>query len=156
MIYLASGIVILVALMWYLDKKGLTRVKMIFSIAIVVVIAGYMGYVVLVPPAVTIENGNMVITGSYGVEIPLSEITSVELTSEIPKIELRSNGIDAFGYALIGKFRLAEWGNGRLFMQQKTGPFVVVKYHDTFSIINYRDQQRSQETYDLLYSAWSK
>ncbi len=61
MIYMSIGIVLLVALMWYLDRKGLTKVKNILTIGIVLVIAAYIGYAILVPSAVTIENGNMVI-----------------------------------------------------------------------------------------------
>ncbi|MCT8136761.1 hypothetical protein H1D32_02715 [Anaerobacillus sp. CMMVII] len=61
----------------------------------------------------TISKDELHISGTYGVDWQLEEITNIELVEELPEIKMRTNGY-SFGGRLKGRFRLEELGNGRL------------------------------------------
>jgi hypothetical protein len=106
----------------------------IIIVAIALAIVGTVTPIVFLegrPPAVTIGPETFRVDGvMYGEEFPLSDITAASLEERIPRIRLRTNGYAAGG-KLRGHFRLDELGDGQLFINVHTSPYVLVRTYDT-------------------------
>jgi hypothetical protein len=91
----------------------------------------------------------------YGTAMPFAEIEHVELVDALPAIQRRTNGYAAGGL-LRGHFRLAQWGNGQLFINRDVPPYLVVRSRDTFVVVNFEDPARTRQVYERLSAANTK
>lgn len=100
-------------------------VKSGFALAfIVVVAAGVVGLLFYgqKSPQIGINGRLLSISGRFGGSW---EVRSVELIDSIPTIQMKTNGFN-FGETLKGEFRLESWGVCQLFIEAKSGPFILV------------------------------
>ena len=102
-------------------------------------------------PAKEIFDGEKVTyTGSYGFDLSISDIETIEMVDEIPKIKIRTNGVST-GYIRKGWFNLESWGRCRLFMTSNNPPFLIVtKNNGERIIINSREKNRTENIYAQL------
>ena len=102
------------------------------------------------PPTVAVSPaGFSVQSGLYGEEIPLERVTGVTLEQTLPRVLLRTNGL-AFRRTLRGHFRLAEIGDGQLFVELGRPPYVMVRTQNDYVIVNFDDAARTRELYAEL------
>ena len=129
------------------------RRRRLVGATIAVVVVGWVTwtfYVNLQPPASVItSDGFAVSSGWYRREIPGSDITSVELVDDLPRILRRTNGF-ATGGTLRGNFRLEEWGSGQLYINRGVPPYVVVRTRQSFVIVNFKEPERTRGLYESL------
>ncbi|MGP4060689.1 DUF3784 domain-containing protein [Halobacillus sp. H74] len=99
---------------------------------------------------VIITEESFEVSGMYGVEWPMEEITSVELLDTMPEIIVKTNGFAAAGQ-LKGRFRLEDPYNGiLLFVQKNEGPFLYVSSKDDHLILSRDESSRTKEIYESL------
>ncbi len=116
----------------YIGKLDTTqnrrRNSIILKITIVFTfgILGWTSYIGIQPNELSISDNRLHISGSYGVEWPLDEITNIELADTIPNVQMRTNGF-ALANRLKGHFRLEGLGKGKLFLFQNHPPFIYMK-----------------------------
>lgn len=91
----------------------------------------------------------------YSAEVPLADITDVELTRELPRIVARTNGT-GLGRTLRGNFRLDRLGDGKLFLTSGSPPYLVVKTRDSYVIVGYSDPERTRDLHRELLARWRK
>ncbi|HEY7448576.1 MAG TPA: hypothetical protein VH702_10530 [Vicinamibacterales bacterium] len=104
-------------------------------------------YLFAKPPTVSVSQaGFSVRSGLYGEEIPLERVTGVTLEQTLPRVLLRTNGL-AFRRHLRGHFRLAEIGDGQLFVELGSPPYVIVRTKTDYVIVNFDDAARTRELY---------
>ncbi|MGH9145912.1 MAG: PH domain-containing protein [Vicinamibacterales bacterium] len=104
-------------------------------------------YVFTRPPKVTVsQQGFSVRSGGYSREIPLDRITSVSLEQTLPSVLRRTNGF-SFRGTLRGRFRLAEMGDGQLFLELGAPPYVIVRTKTDYVIVNFKDSTRTRQLY---------
>jgi hypothetical protein len=136
------------------DVAWRRRIRFITAAIVAVTVALILGqvYVHSRPPSVEVS-GETFSTGSgfYGLEVPLSEIQSVELVETLPRIQSRTNGFAAGGL-LRGNFRLEGWGSGRLFINRHSPPYVVARMRETFVVVNFADPAATRDLYERLSS----
>jgi hypothetical protein len=102
------------------------------------------------PCRVTISPSTFEVAGViYSRTLPLTEITGVDLCQHIPQILARTNGYSN-GHTLRGHFRLAELGNGQLFIRLGVPPYLLVRTRTDYVIVNFRDPARTQALYAEL------
>lgn len=89
----------------------------------------------------------------YGQTLPLSEITGVYLCRHIPRILARTNGYSG-GRTLRGHFRLAQLGDGQLFVRLGTPPYLLVRTRTDYVIVSFRDPARTRAIYGELLRHW--
>jgi hypothetical protein len=117
---------------------------------LVIVLIAWMFYAHTQPPSIELSSEHVeVASGLYSAEIPIAAVRSVTLVEELPRIATRTNGFAAGG-TLRGHFRLEEWGRGRLFINRRTPPYVVVRTADSFVVVNFEDGARTRELYGRL------
>lgn len=130
------------------------RVRLITAVIVGVTVALILGqiYIHSQPPNVEVSSERFAAgLGFYGIDIPRASITSVELVTELPRIQSRTNGF-ASGGLLRGNFRLDEWGAGKLFINRSSPPYIVVRTAETFVVVNFEDPARTRELYGRLSS----
>ncbi len=111
---------------------------------------GLLAYFEEQPPKVTVTDVSFKVRGVlYGEQFPMAEITGVSLCQRIPRILARTNGY-AGGRTLRGHFRLAQLGDGQLFIRLGVPPYLLVRTQAQYVIVNFRDPARTQEVYEEL------
>ena len=137
------------------DVAWRRRVRLISVAMVALVVAFVIGqmYVYSQEPSVSVSGGRLSVgVGLYRTDIPLRAIQSVTLADSLPRIQRRTNGFAAGGL-LRGNFTLEEWGSGRLFINRRSPPYVVIRTGDTFVVINFEDAAFTRTLYEQLRTA---
>ncbi|MFV8829799.1 DUF3784 domain-containing protein [Alkalihalobacterium sp. APHAB7] len=139
----------------YIGKLDTTKNKKRNSIILIITIVftfgvlGGVAYIGIQPNEVTISDDRLHVSGFYGVEWPLDEITNVELVDTIPNVQVRTNGF-SFANRLKGHFRLEGLGGGRLYLYRNHPPFIFVEKGEDYLFINSRDSQETKLWYGKM------
>lgn len=99
-----------------------------------------------------IENSQLVISGSFGVSVPLEEIQGLTLTEDAPDIETKTNGA-GIGSMHKGEYRLADGSAARLYIDTSIPLFIRFMQGDTVLYLNAEDTEATQALYDLITAA---
>jgi len=95
------------------------------------------------------------VSGTYGVVVPIEDITALSLEKSLPKVQRKINGINA-GNTLKGHFQLQDIGQARLAIQQNKPPFIVIKTESgEIIIINNPDEEKTRELFQRINGAWN-
>ncbi len=110
-------------------------------------------YLALRPPKVTVgPRGFEVESVFYGQEYLWSDVTEIRQEPRLPRIEARTNGFAGAG-VLRGHFRLEGLGDGKLFVEQGTSPYVVVRLRSGFVILSLETPEKTRALHaELLRS----
>lgn len=96
------------------------------------------------------NNDTIRFSGMYGFEINIGEIENIELSDELPKIKVRSNGF-SYGSAKKGFFTLDNFGKSRLLVHSDLPPYLIItKNNDEKIIINFKDKTETENTYNKI------
>jgi len=153
LISILGGVIILVIGAQKYDHNENKNKKSLYIILIVIVlfIAGMMIYSSR-PSHIIIENNIMKISGSYGFDMDIAEISEIELRETIPAILSRTNGY-SYGSVKKGYFKLEEYGKTKLFLHAEKGPFILITDKEgNKTIINYKDTNETEDLYNNLKS----
>ena len=124
----------------------------IILIAIVCAIAGGNIYYDSLPTKINMKETQFEISGEYGFSVSYSDISTIDTTSRMPNIEMRTNGF-ASGNVCKGHFRLTNIGSVNLFINFSVSPFVqLVLKNGQVIYFNLKDRQATIETFEKLKS----
>ncbi|MCL2877330.1 MAG: PH domain-containing protein, partial [Acidobacteria bacterium] len=117
-------------------------------IVLVVITVIYLGYS---EPRVAFDSNAFKLKGLYGVDIPLTEITEVDLVTlhEMPAISMRTNGISLSGVRR-GNFRTNSGDNIRLSINLGVNP--VIRIVDRNGAVYYINRKNPDETRQIFNS----
>lgn len=124
-------------------RKNIIHTISIFLVfAIVAFLVFMLIYNGIKTPEFTITENQIEITGSYGMT---DRVESIELVASIPRIKRKTNGFN-YGSTLKGSFDLEEFGQCKLFIQSKDGPYIFVRTTSgTPIIINTKSRSNTEE-----------
>jgi hypothetical protein len=106
------------------------------------------------PPVVHVgPDGLRVDAFFYGATFPADDVASVSLDPRLPRVLTKTNGFAGAG-TLRGWFRLEGWGEGRLYVDVGTGPYVVVRLRQGFVVVNFREPERTRALYEEIARQW--
>jgi Domain of unknown function (DUF3784) len=101
---------------------------------------------------VKFENTELKISGLYGIELSYSSIDKVELLSEIPKVELKTNGF-SLGCVMKGNFKLDKVGKCKLYLKTIKAPFIKVVYNGSrIMFLNFAESEETENVFQELNS----
>jgi hypothetical protein len=101
-------------------------------------------YLALRPPKVTVgPRGFEVESVFYGQEYRWSDVIEIRQEPRLPRIEARTNGFAGAG-VLRGHFRVESLGDGTLFVEQGTSPYVVVRLRRGFVILSLETPEKTR------------
>lgn len=98
---------------------------------------------------VTITDTSIKISSGVNASITKDKIKSVSLVNEMPKILIRTGGID-MGRVQKGSYSLENDIKAKLFLASKEGPFIEIILDSSPShyYINYKDSKNTNTTYE--------
>lgn len=101
---------------------------------------------------VDVSPNSLKIHGIWGLEIAKDQISTVTMQDKFPTIIRKTNGA-GIGDKLFGKFEIQGFNNSRLFIGDKTKPYVAIHLNDNALIlINYKDEVRTKSLFDSISS----
>lgn len=122
--------------------------KIILWISAIIIVFIFVGIIRTGQPAtITVENETLNIEGTYGVKIPLKEITKAEITESIPKAIIRTNGLSFLKYHK-GHFKMEQYGRSLLYLHSGKPPYLVLSTQKNGTIIINRS---TREEIEALY-----
>ena len=108
------------------------------------------------PAEYTFENGILKISGMYGQQVTVYEITELEIKDSIPEVLMKTNG-SGLGTMLKGYFRLEYIGEAKLFVDVSKKPFIYIKSNNSkLIILNCEENGKTLELYNKLSEEWHK
>lgn len=81
-------------------------------------------------PNIKIAERSILVSGAYGFKIKVDELSYLGLVDSLPRIKLRSNGID-LGKIKKGHFILDDLGECRLMLRNQIPPFIKIESRRT-------------------------
>jgi hypothetical protein len=124
------------------------------AIALGLALVGGLFWLQMRPPRVSVSaQGLEIDTPFYGTRLPAADIVAVSLEPRLPRVQARTNGFSAAG-CLRGHFRLEGLGDGRLYVEQGSAPYVLVRLRQGFVVVSFRDPERTQALFDELARLW--
>lgn len=98
---------------------------------------------------VEVKDGSLKISGSFGVTVPVSEITALEMKDTLPAISRKTNG-SGLGKVFKGEFTLAGDIKSRLYVDASKPPFVSFMQGGLVFYVNCDTPEKTQALYDQL------
>lgn len=98
------------------------------------------------PPQITLSGSCLNIDGMYGGKIDVNDIDTAYLTTQYPKIKMRTNGFSD-GKILYGHFK-TDMGNVKLFIDRSLKTVIVIKTDGKYILFN----KTSDEDTALLFN----
>ena len=139
-------------------KTG-TKVMIGVVIGVFVLISAGVGVLLYhssMPAGYAFEDGVLKISGMYGQEVPVNEITGLELKDSIPEVLMKTNG-SGLGSMLKGYFKLKDIGEAKLFVDTSRKPYIFLTTNRSqLIILNCEEGQKTKELYNQLIKAWQK
>ena len=109
------------------------------AMALLFAALGVLFYVQVQPAHVDITRERVSISSAfYRTAIPVKDITEVVVTDSTPVIEARTNGF-ALGKTLRGRFRVRGIGEGSLYVELGSPPYVVIHSRDGYTMLSYKN-----------------
>lgn len=116
---------------------------------------GVLIYFTSLPAQYTLNNGILKISGMYGQEIPVNEISKLEIKDSLPEVLYKSNGSDT-GNMRKGYFKLNSIGEVKLFVDISKKPFIYIESSSKNIILNCEESEKTNELYRKLLGEWYK
>ena len=130
-----------------------STIGLIIGLVIVIVALGGVGYLLVsssIPPAYTVSDSELKISGLYGESIAFSDIVDIKLNNTLHPNLFRTNGA-ALGSSLKGNFQ----SNGtklKIFVDSSKPPFIYLYTSSLVIIINDQSADKTQALYQELQS----
>ena len=123
-----------------------------YGICITLTVVGLLCWYGYQPVKIDLKDAELKISGIYGSTINYSDIIAIDTISQMPKIEMKTNGF-ALGKVCKGNFSLKEIGGATLFINYNVSPFVrLVQKNGSAIFFNLKDHQSTIETFEKIKS----
>lgn len=98
---------------------------------------------------VEIKNQTLEISGDYGTKLNISDIKSIELTNELPKISSKINGF-ALGAIKKGSFKTRDGEKVKLLINSINSPLILIITNDNQKIYYSSKEATSEDIYSQI------
>jgi hypothetical protein len=106
------------------------------------------------PPVVTVTTESVTVDNLfYGQTYPVAEIRQIRLEPRLPAIRMRTNGYAAGG-TLRGWFAVDRLGQGKLFVEARHPPFILIYLKSGFVGVNFADPEETRRLFASLRQAF--
>ncbi len=116
-------------------------------------VIGVMFYRSNQPPTAQVTAEEFIVSGNYGASVELTEITSISLVPDHPRVRRRLRGFSAGGTRR-GRFRVQTLGDGFLFTRADEPPFLLIRTEDTFVLLNAETPDETRRLHEDLLRLW--
>lgn len=121
--------------------------------ALIVAVVGGMMVWQQRPPEIQVSAEAVVVkSGLYSERMAWGDVTALSLEPSLPRILVRTNGY-ALGSTLRGHFQVAGMGDGQLFIDAASPPFIVVRAGERWVVVNDADPAKTREAFGAMENA---
>ena len=131
-----------------MKNKWAVIAAIIITIAVIIIVALMLNRDSQ-PAVYSIEDGQLVITCSFGVSVPLDEIVGLKITKTAPGIATKTNGA-GIGSIHKGEYRLTDGSAARLYIDSSIPLFIRFTQDGTVFYLNAETAEATQALYDEL------
>ena len=130
-----------------------TKSKNIFiALAVTIIIVVLFNLYQYQPEKINLKENQLEISGVYGFPINYQQIALIDTLSQMPEIEMRTNGF-ALGKVCKGNFKLKKTGSAILFINYNVSTFVHIKLKNGQLIyINLDNRKSTIDMFDKIKS----
>lgn len=128
-------------------KVKINMGSIVKGVIIVLVVA--LALLGLRPPSIAMNNNGFKIGGLYGKLYDWDKIVSVELLNQMPKIGVRTNGMD-LGSTKRGYFNLDNYGSSTLYVNETHHAFITFKYLNRQVFVSFDDTEKANDLYESM------
>ena len=131
------------------------KIAIIAAVVIIVAVAVVVGVMMTSDSkaaAIKIKDDALVISCSFGVTVPLDDISDLTFTEELPKIATKTNGA-SIGRMHKGEYEFADGSQARLYLNDEVPAYVRFTQGDTVFYLNADTIEDTKEIYDELQKA---
>lgn len=136
-------------------QKPKKNIKKQLLIALPIVVVCVVGVILMLmyfnkPSKITVNNTEINITGVPSITIQISDINSIEMSTESLTFTKRENGTSK-GNVRKGKFIVEGYGSMFVSLQDYTSTFIKIVYNtEKYCFINYDNATDTQELYNQI------
>ncbi len=124
--------------------------KVVLSIIVIgLVIVGGMLIYGSFEQSIEVTAGKIEIGGLYATTLEADRITGVSIVNQLPTIQGKTNGFD-FVDVLKGGFIVERMGEGKLFVNLHTPPFIRIDYGNSFIFLNFKDSTTTRRVFNEI------
>ena len=105
------------------------------------------------PTEAQVTDGQLIVTGNFGISVDIEEITAITLEPTMPRPRRRLRGF-SLGGTRRGRFLVDSLGEGMLYTVADRPPYLIIQTTDSFVILNAEAASDTQRLHDLLMAAW--
>lgn len=121
-----------------------------YAVAVILAIVVLFNLYEYQPVKIDFQKNHFEISGIYGSAINYSDIAAIDTISQMPGIEMKTNGF-AVGRVYKGSFKLKNIGSASLFINLNTSPFVQLLLKNSHVIyFNLKDRQSTIDTFEKI------
>lgn len=151
LILLLIGYMLVYSQQYYKDKRKARKNKVI-ALVLVICLYAFLGVVLIVSSKevrICIENDKLFVSGVFGMNVPLKDITAVELKKDMPMIERKISGTNTFSQ-LKGKFQLKDGTLANIYVNNNREYFLYVYTDNKSIILNIETLESTEELYNQI------
>jgi len=102
-------------------------------------------------PTVKLENGSISMSGRFGGDFEVADITSIDTVRTLPRLGKMSGGGSGFGY-FIGNFEVKDEDKlGKLCFWTRNPPYIAIRMNDNLLfLLNFRKPEKTVEFYEKI------
>jgi len=131
-------------------RAGAARLIAIGVAAVVLVVVAVVLVVGRRPVRVEVTSEHVSVSGAgYTATVPMADMTRTTLEEQMPRVLRRTNGF-AFQGRLRGHFDVESLGNGDVFVNRATPPFIVLQSAGGFLIFNRDDPAETRALFEQI------
>ena len=134
-----------------MKSKWAIAAAAIITIAVIVTVALMMNRDSQ-PAEYRIEDGQLAISCSFGISIPVEDIQGLTLTEVAPDVETKTNGA-GIGSMHKGEYRLTDGSAARLYIDTNVPLFIRFTQGDTVFFLNAENPEATQALYNEITAA---
>lgn len=124
--------------------------KFILTAILLVLVFG-VGYFMISSSKIKVESQYLKISGFYKETVDYKDIKVLELKDELPNSFVRTNGIDFFGIAYVGKFKGENMDKINVSVHSKNPPYVFLQTNSgSYLIFNSKNKKATEELYNTI------
>ena len=140
------------------DNNPKDSTEKILIIGMFVILSAIMIAPALIGPnetKIVIEESNIKIVDTFGIQLKIEDIAEIELKEEMPVILRKINGLDTSN-SMKGKFELDGIGEANIYITHNNPPYIYIFTQNNTIIVNYKKSETTNEIYQMIKDSISK
>lgn len=137
------------------NKNVFVKISPYLAVLVMIFVAIFLTFTLVVKTEITVDKKTIDISGIYGKEIAVEDISELKLEDTLREMSWKING-SAIGSKYEGHFKGEDGKNYVLYVDEEIGKFVSFKYKDKRYIMNTSTKKETEKLYKAIQKEIAK